>query len=452
MGGFKILLRITAIIFLVEGMIMYVLSHFEMSSPQMGAAIDAALLVLISSPFLFWLVIKPYVSAQTQDILKAKEVAESANSTKDEFLAHMSHELRTPLNAVIGFAQLLQHNPAQPLSEDQTDYTNSIVYSGEHLLEIINGMLDLAAIEANRIDLDMENLSVTSLFDECVALMHPAGIARDVTLATDASHLAGVRLHTDHMRLKQALLNLLSNAIKYNVKGGTVTLSGQAVENGYMRISVKDTGQGIAGEHFDMIFEPFDRLGVEATRTIEGTGIGLTVTKRLVELMGGRIGFESRVGEGSTFWIEVPLAAPQTAMVWNEDLSVAIEEIDADHKILVSLLNKASDHSLSHKEVEDILDELLGYTLHHFKREEAVMKVCGYPKLTEHQNLHRRLGEKAVRLSAEWRKEHSPEIILELLEFLRAWLVKHIMEEDKKIANYAKGHKATITHALKDVK
>jgi len=452
MGGFKILLRITAIIFFVEGAIMYALSYFPMPSPQMGAAIDAALLVFISSPFIFWLVIKPHVSAQTRDILQAKEASDRASSTKDEFLAHMSHELRTPLNAIIGFAQLLQHNPSQSLSETQTDYTNSIVYSGEHLLEIINGILDFAAIEASRVHLDMEDIPAASLLDECVALMRPAAIKRNVELVMDASnHHAKLRIRTDEIRLKQAVLNLLSNAIKYNVSGGTVTLFYKVMGDGYLRVSVVDTGKGIAPEHFDKIFLPFDRLGAEATRVIEGTGLGLTVTKKLVELMGGRIGFVSRVGEGSTFWIEMPVAQAQGALVWSDDLSVGIEQIDADHKILVALLNKVSDHSLGHKEVDEILDEMLGYTLYHFKREEAVMAVCGYTNLARHRQSHQRLAEKAVKLTQKWREQQSPEVIRELLEFLRAWLAKHILEEDKGIVGCAQGFEADIAYALEDL-
>lgn len=452
MGGFKILLRITAIIFLVEGAIMYALSHFQMPSPQVGAAIDAALLVLISSPFIFWWVIKPYVSAQTEDILRAKEAAERASSSKDEFLAHMSHELRTPLNAIIGFAQLLQHNPAQPLSEAQTDYTSSIVFSGEHLLEIINGLLDLAAIEAKRVHLDLEDILASTLFDECIALMHPAASARNVELVIDASyHHAELHIYADEVRLKQAILNLLSNAIKYNVSGGTVTLFKKVMSDSYLRISVVDTGKGIAPENFDKIFLPFDRLGAEATRAIEGTGIGLTVTKKLVELMGGRIGFESRVGKGSTFWIEVPVAQARGALEWNDDLSVGIEQIDADHKVLVALLNKMSDHGLGHKEVDEVLGELLSYTLYHFKREETVMAACGFPNLARHQQAHQKLADKAVKLAGEWREHQSPEVILELLKFLRAWLVKHIMEEDQTIAAYAQGCEADIARALEEL-
>lgn len=451
MSGFSILLRITAIIFLVEALVMVALSRLEGLSVEVATALDAAFLVLLSSPFIFVLVIKPYVDAQTRDLRKAKETAEDASSTKDEFLAHMSHELRTPLNAVIGFAQLLQHNPAEPLSGTQHEYANSIVFSGEHLLEIINGMLDLAAIEADQVHMTMEDVQASSLFDECVTLMHPAADSRKVALVNRASDHDQLLLHTDAVRLKQALLNLLSNAIKYNRIDGSVTVDGAPLGDGYYRISVIDTGRGIERKHYDNIFEPFDRLGVDATRSIEGTGIGLTVTRKLVELMQGRIGFESQVGEGSTFWIEVPMATAQAELVWNEDLSVGVEQIDADHKVLVALVNKVSDHGLGHKEVDAVLTELLAYTLHHFRREEAMMAACGYPDLAAHQMAHENLATKATQLAAAWKKSESPELIVELLDFLRAWLVKHIMEEDKKIASYARGHEVEIERALQNI-
>lgn len=445
------MLRITAIIFVVEGLIMIALSRFETLDTQLATLIDAVMLVTLSSPIIFVLVIKPYVSKRTREIGKAKEAAERANSAKDEFLAHMSHELRTPLNAVIGFAQLLQHNPGEPLSPAQIDYTNSIIYSGKHLLEIINGMLDLAAIEADKVTLTMESVDARALFDECVALMRPAADARQVKLANLASKGLTPQLHTDAVRIKQALLNLLSNAVKYNVPGGAVTLDGNLTGDGYFRISVIDTGKGIARKHYNNIFEPFDRLGVESTHSIEGTGIGLTVTKKLVEMMRGRIGFESQEKIGSTFWIDIPLATEQKELFWTEDLSVGVVEIDSDHKILIGLLNKVSDPTLSHAEVSIVLNELLQYTVHHFKREEAVMKACEFPYTAEHTHVHHVLAAKATVLAEEWAVSEKPEIIAELLDLLRAWLVKHIMEEDKAIGRHVRGHEILVAETLKSL-
>jgi hemerythrin-like metal-binding protein len=344
---------------------------------------------------------------------------------------------------------LLQYNPGEPLSPAQIDYTNSIIYSGKHLLEIINGMLDLAAIEADRVRLSMEDIDARTLFEECISLMHPAAEVRKVTLTNLASNGDNPKLHTDVVRLKQVLLNLLSNAIKYNVEGGAVMLDAKMMVNDYFRISVIDTGKGIAPEFYKNIFEPFDRLGVECTHSIEGTGIGLTVTKKLVEKMNGHIGFESQEGAGSTFWVEIPLAERQTQLFWSEDLSVGIDVIDADHKILIGLLNKVSDPGLSHGEVGGVLTELLNYTVNHFKREEAVMVASNYPNIAEHTNIHHVLAAKATLLAEEWSENENPEVIAALLDFLRAWLVKHIMVEDRAIGRHIHDHDINIHSTLK---
>lgn len=451
MGGLNILVRITAIVFMVEGAIMLVLSRFDTLSPQMAIVIDAIFLVLISSPIVFLWVIKPYVDAQTLDLRRAKDTAERASRAKDEFLSHMNHELRTPLNAVIGFAQLLQYSPEEPLSDAQKDYTDCIIGSGEHLLEIINGMLDMAAIEADRLHVTLENVHVKAVFDASCNLMKPAASARSVTLINNASNNARVAVRTDVVRLKQALLNLLSNAIKYNVPGGSVILDAEVTTDGMLRISVQDTGRGIAQKYHDRIFKPFDRLGIETTLSIEGTGIGLTVTQKLAKLLNGRLGFVSEVGLGSTFWIEIPLAGA-SALLWTDDLLLGVEQLDQDHRKLVSLVNAMSDHSLSTHQVNSILEELITYTQDHFAREEAVMAACSYPSLSDHREIHRRLAAKVTDLAKAWHTGKDPAVMTELLNFLRGWLVKHIMETDKQVVPYTQGHEAEIRAALNKLK
>ena len=444
----QILIRIAAIIFFVEGVIMAGLLFFDDLPLHATVLIDGVLLVALSSPLMFALVLKPYVKARTEEIERARLFAEQANRAKDEFLAHMSHELRTPLNAVIGFGQLLQYNPAEPLSDTQTEYANSIVFSGEHLLEIINGMLDLASIEAGHMTITLEDVHTQDLFDECLSLLQPMATKREVKLESVSSTNAHALIRADQVRLKQALLNLLSNAIKYNKTGGKVALRGCLTDDGRYKIFVEDTGFGIAPEHFDSIFKPFDRLGVETTKPIEGTGIGLTVTKKLIEAMQGRIGFESKLGEGSVFWLELPLAAPLTELQWQESMSTGVASVDDDHRVLIGLVNKMSDHALGQGEIDGVLDEILSYTLYHFEREEAVMQACGYPGFDSHRTAHKKLAAKAVHLAQEWQRNHRMGVVHELRLFLRAWLVKHIMEEDRAFKPYAETAMDRIEDAL----
>jgi PAS domain S-box-containing protein len=240
-------------------------------------------------------------------LVGARESAERANHAKSAFLSSMSHELRTPMNAILGFSQMLEYDGA--LNEDQQDNVNEILKGGRHLLELINEVLDLAKIESGRIDLSIEAVELSTLVEDCHQMILPLAAARKIGLSMMVHKDTAVQ--ADRIRLKQVLLNLLSNAIKYNRHGGEIRLGLQAIANGWLRISVSDDGCGIAPEHMEQLFQPFTRINASHS-DIEGTGIGLTISRRLVELMGGKVGVDSQAGLGSTFWIELPLATYET--------------------------------------------------------------------------------------------------------------------------------------------
>ena len=238
------------------------------------------------------------------DFRKARDEAEAASRAKSEFLSSMSHELRTPLNAILGFAQLLDTDHLLPLHEDQQESVDQILSGGKHLLDLIDQVLDLARIETGNITVSIEGVLLEDLLKECIPLAETLALKRNITLEHSLSE-PSLAVLADTTRLKQVLLNLLSNAVKYNRDGGRVTLDSTASNRNTVVIAVSDTGVGIPEEKQEMVFEPFNRLGAETSAT-EGTGIGLTICKELVQLMNGTIGFESTVGEGTTFWIELP--------------------------------------------------------------------------------------------------------------------------------------------------
>ena len=236
------------------------------------------------------------------ELESARFVAEKANLAKSDFLSSMSHELRTPLNAILGFAQLLEVGSPPP-TDAQAIRLHQITKAGWYLLELINEILDLAVIESGRLSLSREPVSLIDVMRECQAMVESQAQQRGIQLnfrPLDSTWFA----NADRTRVKQVLINLLSNAIKYNREHGTVEVKCTASTPEHIRISVKDSGAGLPPENLAQLFQPFNRLGQEAG-TEEGTGIGLVVTKRLVELMGGAIGVESTVGAGSEFWIEL---------------------------------------------------------------------------------------------------------------------------------------------------
>ena len=236
------------------------------------------------------------------ELAMAMEEARSANYAKSAFLSSMSHELRTPLNAILGFAQILSSDRLPSTLEQKKEFAGHILKSGRHLLTLINEILDLAKVESGTVSLSLEPVGLDAILQECRDMIAPLASQRGIGMAfPDACPL---NVLADRTRLKQILLNLLSNALKYNREQGQVAIDCAPQFGGRVRISVRDTGVGLDAEQVALLFQPFNRLGQEGG-TEEGSGIGLVVTKRLVELMDGSIGVTSAPGEGSTFWIEL---------------------------------------------------------------------------------------------------------------------------------------------------
>ncbi|PLY39997.1 hybrid sensor histidine kinase/response regulator [Janthinobacterium sp. ROICE36] len=269
------------------------------------------------------------------ELAMAMEEARSANYAKSAFLSSMSHELRTPLNAILGFAQILSSDRLPSTLAQKKEFAGHILKSGRHLLTLINEILDLAKVESGTVSLSLEPVGLDAILQECRDMIAPLASQRGIGMAfPDTCRL---NVLADRTRLKQILLNLLSNALKYNCAQGQVAIACATQAGGRVRISVRDTGVGLNAEQLALLFQPFNRLGQEGG-TEEGSGIGLVVTKRLVELMDGSIGVASAPGEGSTFWIELrmvdALPVPVAPALPLPDLAGALLE----HSAPVTLL------------------------------------------------------------------------------------------------------------------
>ncbi|URN82807.1 ATP-binding protein [Acetobacterium wieringae] len=260
--------------------------------------------------------------AMGQKLGATNQELEKANRAKSKFLSSMSHELRTPLNAILGFSQLMELNPKEPLSESQRQYVTEIIRAGDHLLNLINEILDLSRIESGRFSLSNEPVELITLVGEILSLMQPLADQNQVTLSFEPPEPATLTTVTDRTRLKQILINLISNAIKYNRPDGQVTI--RLEENGdHLYFHVIDTGLGIPADQLSAIFEPFLRLP-ETSNVVEGTGIGLTLVKQLSQLINGSIEVTSTPGDGSHFCLTIPFTEradrPDDALLIADDV------------------------------------------------------------------------------------------------------------------------------------
>ncbi|MEQ9329366.1 MAG: PAS domain S-box protein, partial [Rhodospirillales bacterium] len=386
--------------------------------------------------------------AKDRQLLQAVKTAEEANKAKSEFLASMSHELRTPLNAILGFAQMMDLDRREPLGPIQRDSIHSILKGGSHLLELVNDILDLARIEAEQVPHTIERVTVNDIVRECVDLVHTLADRRNIAISDRVSAGDPLEIDTDRLRFKQCLLNLLSNAIKYNLEGGSVEIDGGAMPNGFLRISVRDTGIGIPPAEHAGIFRMFHRVGANPMLSREGAGIGLSVTRMLIEQLAGQTGFTSEAGTGSTFWFELPLAGNSDVLIWTEELRTGIDPFDRDNQAMAGIVNRLAQLSADDVETPSVAGEAVEHARYCLERLEVVMEVCAFPDMEGWRLRFRHFTGELSTEAAILSERRDAESLVRYRRFLRSWWVDHIAAVDAGLAPLARGRDREIRRVL----
>lgn len=296
-----------------------------------------------------------------EELVEAKDLAEMANNAKSEFLSRMSHELRTPLNAIIGFSQLLELDCKEEQSKENV---KEIYVAGKHLLGLINDVLELSKIETGYIEMDLGSVELNYLFDSVLSMLSSIASKNNIRLVNGLEEENNIYVVADQYKLNQVFINLISNAIKYNSESGEVKLEVVLLKDEKVRINFTDTGKGLSEKDQLHLFQPFERLGAENT-DVEGSGIGLVITRKLIELMGGEIGVDSKIGCGSTFWIVLPLAKKEILVDISK--SSESESLSNDYKNSTHNLSKKilyiEDNSANMRLVEDIIKKHTSFEL-----------------------------------------------------------------------------------------